>query len=212
MLVVKLFLQRTPQVLAAIFALTLSGSLSAAPILFSDFTEVDPVDIVVSADGTSALMNEGSFIFVELYNDDLFTSAGAGVDPSAADNVLSFDFDFSSASPSGCTPDLLFGDCDVATFRLYDQDFSVIDEINLFASASGSISFAIAPSSFTTSLGLSFLLEDFDFDIGSTLELLNLALGPADDSSTPVPEPGTLLLLLTGLAGLTGLRKAKVRI
>ena len=179
--------------------LLLTGQSFAIQIDLNDFY-ADPT-VTVSADGSSALMEEDAMFSIVILSND----PGLG-DPNVVipnvDILLLFDYDFiegpgSDDEFSAFVLDGITGIPVGPPFEFFVQD-----------SASGTISFDLTPL-FGQTLGLQFELAALsgDSDLLSTVNISNVSLDPG----TPIPEPGTLTLLGVGLLCLASFSRKKVK-
>lgn len=174
--------------------------------------------------GLTALLSEnGRNDSVFLENDPGFGDPEVII-PAPGSQFLNFEYSFLEGESLPEKPEydrfeaFLF-DADAKTsFGAY-QKFGDRHQFVTETTSSGSITFDLSEflSPGAPTLGLHFDLSrpDGSLDKGreSTVAISNLRFEsgpPALRSSTPVPEPATIILVATGLVGLFGLRKRKV--
>ncbi len=169
------------------------------PIDLNDFFFFPGDPVTVAVDGSEATIAEDpSFSPITLSNDPV--AGDPEVIIAGPGTQLLFDFDFNE--PAGnddefgaflfnAVTGLEFG----SPFQFFIQD-----------TGSGNVSFDLSTLIGYT-LGLQFQLSALpgDLGLGSTVTVSNVRL------VTPVPEPATILLLASGLFGILGLRRRKLR-
>ncbi|RLC74108.1 MAG: hypothetical protein DRI61_17195 [Chloroflexi bacterium] len=184
-----------------LFALVLFSfsTVSAAiiPIDLNDFYADPSVDVAL--DGSWATMYEDSFLgydVIYLSNDPGMGDPGIEVPA----DLLSLNFDYNYSEGTG--------NSDMFYAWVFDPDtYTVIDELWIEDSDSGTISWdlsGIDPG--ITLLGLEFQLNSWDALYESCVEISNVHV---ETSPAPVPEPCTMILLCSALAGMLGIRMRK---
>jgi len=191
---------RTITVFLCCVSLLFGFSVANADIIMIDLNDfyADPT-VMVAADGSSAVMDEDpSWITVLLSNDPFFGDPGIMV----PDDLLTLAFDYSFTEGAGNDDDFyaLVFDGDTGT---------LIDDFLIEDSGSGIVSWDLSgldPA--TTLLGLEFQLNAYDWGTDSSVSINNVYMETAD-AVAPIPEPGTIILLGTGLVGLFGLGRKR---
>lgn len=177
--------------LALIFLLSASFSHAGIiPIDLNDFY-ADPT-VIVSLDGSSATLNEDeNRIVVLLSNDPLFGDPGIVV-PSGL-MWLRFSYDFVEG----------VANTDNFYAKVFDGGTGdIIHDFLIESSGLGPVAWNLQGLSPTiTVLGLEFQLNSYDTVFDSTVNISDVQL------EYSVPEPGTLILLFSGLLGIMGFRR-----
>lgn len=212
----------------AFLALLLASAAQATPIDLRDFY-VDPdfADSVTlggtSAETSTAFLEddgEGFLGLSSITNDPIFDDEPPGrvspvinSGPDGLETIVSFDYDFvTDVFGAGFGISFFEADLGVIDGLLGDEDgdfFTAFFE----EPASGTYEFDI--SAYDFDIGIQFDVFDFDFLADGNVLISNLQTfdpnppPPVDPPVTPVPEPGSLVLLLSALAGLMGIRRAK---
>jgi hypothetical protein len=170
-------------------------SSQAVAIDLNTFTADPATAVTIAADGSSATMFEdANYSSIWLYNDSIFIPADA--------TALSFDYVFFLGA----------NNVDGLNAYIYD-DPSTLNHLTdewIDATGTGTITWDLTGASFLGSnVGLEFDLNSLDLLWDSSVTISNVRL---ESASTPIPEPCTMVLLGSGLAGLAGLaRKRRCR-
>ena len=192
---------RSLVLLFVFLSLCIASSVFSAtiPVDLNDFY-ADPT-VNVAADGSSAVMAEDEvYAYVYLANDPYLGDPGIAVPA----DVLSLGFHLDFAEDAGNDDSFL------AT--LFDGDTGTfIGDFYAEETWEGDVSWDLTgldPA--VTLLGLEFQLDAWDNYFDTTATISTLAFETEDlnnGGSSPVPEPGTFLLLGAGLAGLAIVRR-----
>ncbi|MDM8535264.1 PEP-CTERM sorting domain-containing protein [Desulfobacterales bacterium HSG17] len=155
------------------------------------------LSVYVSADGSSATMYEDEvFMTVFLSNDPYLDDPGIPV----PENLLSLNFEYTFT-------EAIDNDDEFFAWVFDGDSGDEIDFILLDESDSGTVSWdlsGIDPA--ITLLGLEFQLSSWENSVESFVNIDNVYLTTAS-STSPVPEPGTMFLLSSGLIGLFSMRR-----
>lgn len=176
----------------------------AIPVDLNSFTLEG--DGSIASDGSSATLEvqDPEYGYTLLVNDPLWGDSGIGVGADA----YSFSFGFEFLEATGNNSKLYVRLLDGLSGDLI-ADFSVVE------TSTGTHSFDLTTLlTGQTLLGLDFTITEYEYNsdngynVGSwvTISDLDLARNPA-----PIPEPGTIMLLGTGLVALGGGMQRKLR-
>lgn len=194
----KEILMKKIAVLLVCFAslLFLRGQAWAVAIDLNDFFA--DLTVTVALDGASAIMGEDTFFSPVLLSNDPGLGDLFVIIP-GTDTWLFFDYAF--VEPVGVGNDDEFG-----AFILNSTGFSSGPAYEFFTqdTGSGTVAFDLSGLVSEPFIGLQFQLAALPGDSGltSTVTISNVKLAP-------IPEPATLLLVGSGLAGFWAARKKK---
>jgi PEP-CTERM motif len=182
-------MKTTMSVAVCLFVLSLFISpVLAAPLDLSTFS--DPGFTGYVGIGTDSINFTESLDYGAIYAADDYW-----VVPDGAES-LSFDYS------------LTLGDYDYDDYLTFEIDFATVSD---FTDATGYFSFDLTSyvgQKISVAWGL---IWNGDWDADTTASIFNIELNTSTDEGdvAPVPEPGTFLLLGSGLAGLAWLRRKK---
>ncbi len=163
----------------------------AVPVDLSGWTATDTVTI--SEDGYSA-------IFIE---DQLFGPVSLSTTLDIPADAVSFSFDYELVVAAGYNEDYFdFYLDDLSSYLFTDGGYSSGTEIIFSGTYTVELSTYIGEN-VDIKFAMNWGWNDWGLDSILTISNVDIAGG----STSPVPEPGTVILLSTGLAGLAGLRK-----
>jgi len=167
------------------------------PIDLTDFY-ADPT-VTVSSDGSSAIIAEDpSLSTVLLSNDPYYGDPGIVV----PDGLITLNFSYNFVEPTN--------NDDEFYAKVFDGDSgALLDEFSIDYSDSGTVSWdlsGIDPA--ITLLGLEFQLNAYDLEADSYVEISNVYM---ETAVAPVPEPGTFVLIGSGILGFLSFSRKKSR-
>ena len=170
---------------AGLLSLGTASLANATPLDLSTFT----ADGDVTVSGGTVTIDETSGLWSSYFYDDFF-SVGA--------DALSLSVDYSLSSGMDDVDWLV---------AIIDDGSNYFYDLEITGNNSGTYTLDLTPYQNST-ISLSFGLEaDFsDWDYGSVATFSNFDLV---SDAAPVPEPGTMVLFGTGLAGLVGASRKK---
>jgi hypothetical protein len=178
--------------IATLTLLIVVGSSEATLIDLNTFI-ADPFGAAdVASDGSSATIYEDPSVMNVFFYD---SSISIPMDSM----YLTFDYVFAEGFENDDDVNIyLYDPVDSARItRLRDADNDPF-EVFLYSSGSGSVTWDLLGADFLgDSVGFEVDLNSWDLYTDSYVEVSNVNI-------TPIPEPGTILLLTTGLAGIAG--------
>lgn len=175
-------------IVGGLCAFALAGSAEAVPMDLSGFSVIEnqPGSVTESSEVVSFTesMEDAALYF---YNDSY------AVDPSAT--TLSFDYDFT------------LGENDYDDYLLFSIDYVGVWLVDV--TGSGTLTFDLTSYQGTT-ISIDWgLIWGGDWDATTTAQIYNIDLATASSGTEPVPEPATMLLFGTGLAGVYGANRKR---
>ena len=199
-------MRKTSLCMAALLGLTLFLFIQSVQAINLDFVPANqtvvvgnPVNVDVVISGLNAANEIVSAYDLDVtYDNAVLTATKVSFgfllgDPSFFEVLESFDI----SSP---------GIVDFAALSLLsDADLDALqgDSVTLATLSFDSLSVGTSP--------LNFVLDQFNDVKGKNNEILSLEVGDGNISVAPIPEPSTILLLGSGLAGLVGMRWVRKR-
>lgn len=175
-------------IIGGVFALMLAGSVQADPMDLNGFN-------VIENQPGSVVENDGVVNFTESLSDAALYFYNDFYDVDASATTLSFDYDFT------------LGDYDYDDYLLFSIDYVGVWLVD--ATGSGTVTFDLTSYQGTT-ISIDWgLIWGGDWDATTTAQIYNIDLATASSGTEPVPEPATMLLFGTGLAGVYGANRKR---